>query len=429
MRVAIIGWKDSVNAIYEVANEVYKDIEFVPVVINNTDESKEIVADYGTKVDGIIFTGLGFVKIVANLEKPNIPYVYIFRDGTSIMKSFWTMNEEGLRPKKISIDVVNENLVKDICKDFGMSFDKIYVYPFEMDKKERIYLKEHKYLWDNGKIDLVITSYGWIYNELKKEGIPVVRLCLTNNLIKESIERIIYKINNRTIKKSQIATQIVKIDSKEITNDKYQYEFLKKSSIVQSKLIEYIATIQGIISPMNVDNFRIISTRGAMENESAQKVFINILNDFRKEKIRVYSGVGFGNSAYDADFNSRIALTKADNIGENVYFIVDDEKNIRGPLGKKEDISYKALVMDKEINNISKKTGISTSYVSKISCLLKNNNVEYVDSKMLGELLGITDRSARRILKKLVDTGYGQLVTSTQTNTVGRPMNVFKLNI
>lgn len=429
MKVAIIGWEDSVHKVYDVANEAYKDIEFLPVIINNTDDSHEVVKLYERETDGIIFTGLGFAKIVAKFEKPNIPYVYISRDGTSIMKAFWTIGNEGIKAKRISIDVVNEDLVEDICRDFNMGFEKIYVFPFENDKKEKVYKEEHKKLWIDKKVDLIITSYGWIYNELKKQGIPVVRLGITRHLIRNSIDNIISKIENRAIKKSQIATQIVEIDSKENSDNKYQYDLFKKSSMVQSKLIDYISIIQGIPFSTDIGSFKIISTRGAIENEVSQGLFIDILNELKKEKVTVYSGVGFGSTAYEADFNARNALNKSYELGETAYFIVDDEKNVRGPLGNKEDIFYKSLVLDENINNISKDTGISPTYLSKIAFLLKNSNVEYVDSKALAELLSITDRSARRILKKLVDTGYGEIVTSVQTNSVGRPMNIFKLKL
>ncbi|MFX0550053.1 hypothetical protein ACOAKC_12065 [Hathewaya histolytica] len=429
MKIAIIGWEDSVSKVYDIANEAYSDIEFLPVLINNTDDSHEVVSRYEEKADGIIFTGLGFAKIVAKFHNPKIPYVYISRDGTSIMKAFWNMNKRGINASRISLDIVDKGLVDDICRDFDMEFKEIYVFPFEKHKKEKIYKEEHKRLWKDKKIDLVITSYGWIYNELKNQGIPVLRLGITHHLIRNSIDHIIYKIKNRSIKKSQIATQIVEIDSKEKSDDKYRYDILRKSSLLESKLIDYISIIQGIPFSNKVGHLQIISTRGAIENQSSQKQFVDILNQLKKEKVTVYSGVGFGNTAYDADFNARTALNKSYELGETAYFIVDDERNINGPLGNKETIQYKSLIINKNINNISKETGISTTYLSKIAFLLKNSNIEYVDSKALGELLGITDRSARRILKKLVDTGYGELITSIQTNSVGRPLNMFKLNI
>ncbi len=428
MKIAIVGSNDSVDKVYSVGKEFYKEHEFIHFIVDSTDECQDVLELCEEQADGIIFTGLGFVKVMDNFHKITKPYFFISRDGTSIMKAFWNIRRSGMSPKSISIDVVDEHLVKDICREFDLEFDDIYIYPFDAEKKEVVYKENHRELFKGGKIDLVITSYGWIYNELKKDNIPVVRLEITVPLIRHSIDYIIYKIQNTVMKKSQIATQIVEIEVKQ-DSKRYQYEVLKKIVFVENKLIDYIATIQGTMFRSGDTQFTIVSTRGAIENDAAEEYFLNILSDMQRESIGLYTGVGFGSTAYDADFNARIALSKSKELKEPAFFIVDDEKNVIGPIGDKGKFYYKSLVLDETINKIARETGISTAYLSKIYYLLKNTNTEYLDSKNLGELLLITDRSARRILKKLVDAGYGEIVTSTQTNSVGRPMNVFKIDI
>ncbi|WP_102399778.1 hypothetical protein [Haloimpatiens massiliensis] len=428
MKIAIVGSNDSVDKVYKIGRKFYKEHQFIHFIVNSTDQCNDVLDLCEEQADGIIFTGLGFVKVINESKKITKPHFFISRDGTSIMKAFWNIKRKGLNPKNISIDVVDEYLLKDICEEFQFEFKDMYIYPFDSDKKEAVYKENHRELWKNGKIDLVITSYGWIYNELKKENIPVERLEITNPLIRHSIDYIIYKIKNNTAKKSQIATQIVDVDIKQ-DSKRYQYEVLKKIIFVENQLVDYISTIQGTMFRSGDTQFTIVSTRGAIENGVTEQFFLNILSSSKKENIELYTGIGFGNTAYDADFNARIALAKSKELKESAYFIVDDEKNVIGPIGNKEMFYYKSIVLDEAINKIAKDTGISTTYLSKIYYLMKNTNTEYLDSKSLSELLLITDRSARRILKKLVDANYGEIVTSTQPNSVGRPMNIFKINI
>lgn len=428
MKIAIVGSKDSVNKVYNIAKKNYKDYKFTPFEVSNTDDCKDILTYCEKKTDGIILTGLGFVKIINQLNGLSKPYELISRDGTSIMKAFWNIKNLDATPRNIAIDVVDKNLVNDICNEINIQFNKIFEYPHKAHKKETVYKEEYVELWNEDKIDLVITGYGWIYEELKKQNINVLRLEITNPLIRNSIESLINKIQKNNIKKSQIAIQLVDISLKN-DSDRYQYNILKKIVFVESKLIDYISLLQGTMFRSGHNQFKIISTRGAIENDIAQKKFLNILKKLKSKKIKVHSGVGFGNTEFEADFNSRIALDKAKNFHEYTFYIVDDEKNIFGPIGNKETLHYKSLITDNTINDISKQIGISTTYLSKIHYLMENTNTEYLNSKNLAELLNITKRSARRILNKLKEAGYAEIVSSTQTKSVGRPTNIFKVNI
>lgn len=428
MKIAIVGAKDSVDKVYKIGINCYKEYEFIPYIAGVSDYCSTILNECEEISDGIIFTGLGFVNVTKNFKKLSKPYEFISRDGSCIMKAFWDIMNMRLKPEKISIDIVNRYLVEDICEEFDCFFKELYTFPYHSDIKETQVIEQHKHLWKTGKIDTVITSYGWIYNELKREGVPVVRLEITAPIIRNSIDKLICKIENHNIKRSQIAVQIVDVDVKQDCN-RYEYEALRKRNFIESMIIDYLPIIQGTVSQNRENQYRIISTRGAIENNIAEEAFLKILKVTKKENIKLYGGVGFGHTAFDADFNARIALNKSKEAKVSSYFIVDDKKRITGPIGSEESLHYESLVTSDLVNKVAEETGLSSTYISKINYLTKNIDSEYIDSKKLAELLFITDRSARRILKKLFDSGYANLVTSSQTNSVGRPTKVYKINI
>lgn len=425
MRIAVVGAKDSVCKVCDIGKKCYEKYEFIPYIAGITDQSDVILNDCKNSTDGVLFTGLGFVAVSKELTKP---HEFISRDGSCIMKVFWDIKKKKMKPERISIDVVNRDLVEDICKEFDMFFQELYVLPYEPNICELEVLKYHKMLWKNKKVDVIITSFGWVYDELKKEGIPVVRLEITTPIIRNSIDTLIYKIENQNVIKSQIAVQIVKIDVKQDFN-RYEYDVLRKRNYIESMLIKYLPIVQGTVSQNATNQYSIITTRGAIENDLVKEAFIDILNITKEENIKILAGAGFGHTAFDADFNARIALNKSKETKESSYFIVDDKKRILGPIGNDRTIFYESRVISDSINKVAKETGLSSTYISKISHLTEVVDGEYVDSKKLAELLGITDRSARRVLKKLYDTKYADLVTSSQTNNVGRPTNVYKIKI
>ena len=100
-----------------------------------------------------------------------------------------------------------------------------------------------------------------------------------------------------------------------------------------------------------------------------------------------------------------------------------------GPIGDKNILAYESASLESEVQSMARKTGLSTTYISKLINLTKKLDTDLVDSKKLAELLKVTERSARRILKKLVDAGYAVVATSSQQNAVGRPLLIYKISI
>lgn len=428
MKIAIVGAEDSVQKALRVGRNCNKDIEFIPYFADICDHSDPILEECEAVADGVIFTGLGFMKVAKNFKILSKPYELISRDGSCLMKVFWEMNKANIKPERISIDVVTRSLVEDILEEFGMSFRKLYVFPYDEDLKETDLKERHKMLWENGDVDAVVTSYGWIFNELVREGVPVIRLGITAPIIRSSIDKLAYKIENQAIKKSQIAVQIVDID---ITQDynRYEYETLKKRNYIESMLLDYLPIIQGTVSLNRNNQYRIISTRGAIESDTVIQAFLKILKVTQTENIRLYTGVGFGHTAFDAEFNAKMALNKSKEAKESSYFIVDDKKRIIGPIGSQDMMKYESLTMSESLKTIAQVTGLSSTYISKIEHLSQNLDGGLIDAKKLAELLQISERSARRILKKLSDGGYAEIVSASQTNAVGRPTNIYRINI
>lgn len=428
MKIAIVGAKDSVEKVYQIGSTSYLEHEFLPIAVGLCDSCEEILNRVEEIADGLIFTGLGFVNISKKLNILSIPVEFITRDGSCIIKTFWDMREQNLAPKRISMDVVGEHLFADVCAELELSFDEAYLFPYNPEQIEEELMGKHKQLWEKGEIDLAITSYGWIFDQLREMEVPVARLAVTAPIVRNSLDRLIARIENQEMKRSQLAVQLVAIEAKQDYN-RYEYEALRKRNVFERLLIDYLPVIQGTAAQNRNDQYTIISTRGAMENAASEAAFLKILAKAEKENIRLYAGVGFGHTAFDADFNARTALKRSRKEKGNTYFIVDAKKRVVGPIGHKAEMAYESASMEAAIRRVALETGLSTAYVSKIINLTNRLDTNLVDSKKMAELLMITDRSARRILKKLADAGYAEVATVSQQNAVGRPIHIYQIQI
>ncbi|MBU5438708.1 hypothetical protein KQI42_11840 [Tissierella sp. MSJ-40] len=427
MKIAVVGYGDSVDKTLYVADKYYNNIDFVCFTVGEIDSCEDILEKCEKEVDGIIFTGQGFNVEVKKYGKLTKPFLCIPREGSCLMKTLWNIKDHYRDVKKVSIDILEEPLVHDIFQEFRIEFEEIFVFPFDEDEKESKYKEWHEKLLEQDKIDLAMTSFGSIYGDFKQRGLPVARIEITTPVIKNSIDILIQLIETKKLGAAQIGIQIIELN---LSNEKANhYVSLKKKNLVESKLIEYLPLVQGSLVRGVGSEYIIFSTRGALENEKAQNYFLELMKDLSKEKLIIYSGTGYGTTAFHGDNNARTALQKAKEHKESSYYIVYEDESIKGPIGEIEGYSYNLMIKDKNLNKIAEEVGISPTYLSKIIAHMEISQKEIFEAKSLSEFLGVSERSARRILKKFLDSGYGEKVTSVQYNNVGRPTQFIKIKL
>ena len=76
---------------------------------------------------------------------------------------------------------------------------------------------------------------------------------------------------------------------------------------------------------------------------------------------------------------------------------------------------------DPKLQKISEKTGLSTTSILKIIAIADVRKSYIFDAHQLAECLGITVRSARRIMNKIMEAGYGKVYAKKTAAAGGRP--------
>lgn len=428
MKIAVIGPGYSVDKVIEVINECYKFVEPIAYKKEKVEEVMEIIDDCIQKADGLLFTGIAVLGEAEKSSKLNKPYESILRNDSSIMKAFWEIRNDGKSIDRLSIDIVEENLVKEVANEFGITIENIYAKPYHSQIPEEEYIKRHIQLWEEGKADILISGLSAVYSELEERKLPVYRLSMTVPLIKLSMQNIINKVRTSDIKANQIAIQILKIKNlkNKITS---QYDNLIKKNSVEKELINYVKEVQGSFFQLGNDKYIIFGTRRTLEDDSIISNFLKTVENFEANGITIYSGLGFGNTGWNAEYNATTALEIAEKSLNAAFYIIDENNKISGPISDSNENSYDLQVYDVKINEIAKKIGVSVTYLSKIVSIMKKNNQTIFSSDTLGHYLGITERSARRVLEKFITAGYAEVITTTVNKGIGRPKKVVEIKL
>ena len=425
LNIGLIGPHDSVEKIMKVLGSEYENLTINPYIKDQVKDTVDLFESCQIENDGIFFTGVGVLEEIKKFKKITKPFETIPRSGYSLISTIWEMEQKCINYNRISIDIVPDKILYEIIEEFKLSFDKIYTMPFSVNYCEEDYITRHLDLFNKGVIDVILTGFGYVYSQLLDMGLPVYRLYPNNIQIHQNLERLINTIETKGIRSAGIAIQIIRL--KGFTYDSLcQYDDLKKRGKFYLELLEYVKKIQGSLFTYAREEMIIFTTRGEIEHEANWVIFKKLMTWGNQMNTIFYSGIGFGITAYEAEKSARKALTNAKMLKSSSAYIVDGDQ-IQGPLYENDELKYYIKVKDKKILEISKKTGLDPAYISKIQALIEKTGKNTFDSKDLSLVLNIGERSARRILKKISDNGYGIVTGKESSSQRGRPRNITKI--
>ena len=426
MIIGIIGPLFSSTKIKDCLKEIDPQMEIKIYIREKVEDTLEVIADCENECDAILFTGCAVSEYVKDHYDIQKPYDFVSRGGTSIVKALWEIKLDNANFDKISIDVIENEVLEDIIKDFAIEPTNLYSNPFSKQTNENQAIQWHKDLYNEGKTDVMITGFSDVYSELKKEGYPVYRLEPTIPLIKVAYKQLKSKYALNKAQYSQIAVEILSFaDNK---NDiEYYYSNMIKKSDMDKFIINYVRSIQGSLFPFGRNEYIIFANKGAIcDNENYNKL-LELSKDIKNTGFSLNIGLGIGTTSYQAETNARKALIKSIDSKSSHIYMVDEDDNMIGPLDGEGALNYSLKVSDEKLIQIAESTGLSCESIVKIIALNETRKSNVYDSKELADLLDLSERSARRILQKIVSCDLGRVIAKETSNGKGRPKNLTEI--
>jgi len=230
-------------------------------------------------------------------------------------------------------------------------------------------------------------------------------------------------VNLKNLNECAIQVQIIQVVEGNVgTQDSKNSDFQ-----LEEEILIYSKEIEGMMQTISSNEYLIISSKGAALSVENINSLYRIINNCKLRNIILGVGIGEGVTIYQSENNARNALRKSTSEKQgNIYFY--DGENVVGPIFKKNQIKYKNLV-DEETLKLSKEIGISYQYIEKIGSVIKKLGRDEFTSKELAEILFISERSANRILKSLIDKGYGEESNIENSLSAGRPRRKVKIKM
>lgn len=431
MKLGIIGPKDLVEKSIEIGKK-YKEIEIISMPYSSEKDTEENISHGQSEVDAFLFTGfLPYYHVKYNqLTDKDIFYYPIL--GSALYRTLLKMERNyDIDISKISIDTLEESEVIDIYEDLNINIKNLFINDTHLSNyKKEDYVNFHFDLYNSGRTKGAITSINSVYMELVKFGVPALKIEPTKYTMKQIFKIISMASKTEIAKRNQILIMIIDIAEYTLNGEKISnIEKQSKRLQLHQELLNYSRMHQAsVFSSAESEEFILLITKGIFYDYTNSYENIPIVNEIKaKFSMEINIGIGMGVNALEAEDNARKALELSRNNKELAGFLIDQDKQVLGPIGSVNKLEYKLKTEDKQLLHYADKIGVSISNITMIESLMKNLQTNSITAGDIQRGLNLTLRSANRIMKKLVDGGVAKEVGLEQIGGRGRPRKIYKI--
>lgn len=431
IKIAVVGPKDSVDLIEEVAEEYKNRIITLRCIYSDASEVPDIIAKHDEDVEMWVFSGKVPYQYALEANASSKPKLFVSHTGTSIYRVFLRLLKQRVPICSMSFDTFSRKEIIETFTDAEIPLPKIFVNDYSGIVSASELTEFHLGLWKEGKTKGAVTCFYATYLELKRQGVRVFRIWPTKSNIRSILNLAVSKADALLSKAGQIAIQHIAIDGYDDFSRSAVsgYAVMKVELQLQEILLNFAEKVKGAIVMQGNGRFTIYSTRGAMEEISLGFTHMPINGEVgRRLNVSVSGGIGFGDTAYGANENAMIAMGLARRKGNGKWMVVLDDKTVIGPLDSETQIKYSIRSGHGDTLLLAKRLNVSGTTLNRLISVFSKVDGETLGAETLARHLSMTERNARRLLGTLAVHGMAA-ETGEESRGAGRPRKMFRIDL
>lgn len=278
-------------------------------------------------------------------------------------------------------------------------------------------------LWDEGRIDMVISRSINNLPTLDALNIPYIAVFPSTEMVRESITSALDQLRLSRSDPTEYLTIIIRLTFGEncSPNDReYQMATLHKL------LVDYRRSSgQNFTIYQAVDRF--ITTQRISPDPDLELSLRQIIQTIRSETdLFFHLGAGLHPcedvSLYQAEQALLAAIRQSHKEG---FLMAGQDGTLIGPLASG-SAAFSRPTTSQKISTFARHSGISEHNLFGVVGLFQSSPDIILTTSLLSEVLGVTTRSASRILKKLTVLGLTTSLENEQPGGKGRPMHRYR---
>ncbi|TWD75340.1 hypothetical protein FB561_6778 [Kribbella amoyensis] len=375
-------------------------------------------------VDVILFTGPLQYDLAREAGELTVPSTFVPVSGASLYSSIIRGLMAGtLDPSRVSIDSISAAEVEVAYADIGVSTERVHTLEYRDTGSVDEFVEFHRKLSEEGLTSTALTTVKSVAQRLSEVDVPALRLIPPANTIRIALNTAALLGAGSIRGDSQIVMVVVQVapSSRPVSSGPQGYRYLELILGLHQLLLAELGELGVAIAQRDADTFVITATRGSLAQLTDRLQSPRFVDRVRAETgIITDLGVGVGETPRAAEEHAYAALARSRASTDAPAYLVRPDGSATALSGPPDQPAS-----SEPPTSWSKAAETLARIVEVLS--LKPGEPVVVDAEAVADGLGVTPRSARRMLVTLVDAGLAWPMPSVQSSRGGRPRQQFRL--
>ena len=389
----------------------------VAVAYRTEQEAGDKVLRLGPGIDVWLFASRVAYTYARQAGVLRRPATYIPLGGSALYAALLRAARKGdYDLSRLSVDVLSRAEVEDAFADLGLASGDMHVR--EEPGGAAALAAFHERLWRRHETAIAVTCMESVAQRLTALDVPVLVVRPTRSAIASALRTATLLGTQRRLEDAQLAVAVVEVPALRGTSRRSSPRQPREELrlIVHRLLLQEAQRIKATLSPAGEDSFLVTATRGSLSGATDGFRVPPFAERARAELgIVLEVGVGLGLTAQDAEAHARAALARGHADPDARGFALDREGHALVPWPR-EPVVVRA----------GNPRGMAT--LSRLTDQLpEDSGPLVVDAETAGRLLGVTSRTARRLLRTLAEEGLAWPLPPNRIPQPGRPRQLYRL--
>lgn len=429
-KIAIITTEFLVDYIHSAFEQIQPDCPYTLYTYRTFRDVPNLYRQIPEDVAGVLTSGSFPAQVIRRSFPDTKRVIHHFNtDDTALCQLFLRLLDED---RELDIDRIHADLLEMFSIDLR-SYIK-YELPIslldttsrtvqtmsleELFQIEELEYQKHLFLWQKGQVDLCVTRFSSLVEPLRDKGIPVIFPYPSLSYLREVLHGLFREMDLRRMQENCAASILVCATPDPESTDTKEQEY--RSIAVQAAFIKSIPNAQtDYFFRQNASSLELLTTQKKIEELTGDYRICAIQQLLQRElSFPVCVGYGIGPDIYHSAENARSALLSAQQAGGGNSFLKTDHA-LTGPL----DVPK----LRPRQRSSSPQITLSPQKLREVMELLETMPEGRFTSQALADRLGITRRSANRILSYLTEEKLVSIDHTRPTAAKGRPERIYRL--
>lgn len=448
MKVAIIGHSETIMQIRSI-------IDFEALFMTAEDfpcgykKLVPLVEELQKSFDAILFTGIRYFLNASRFVTPTIPWGYPKRSVNAVLCTLLQAQRAGNDISRMTVDlytITSPQLNQLLHEGVGLPIKDINVYCYNdtaaykkvvnQSGHTNDYTKDacayHLANLNSGRADICLSgSAGVAFNESLK-GYPVFFVPLTDEDVASALNdlRIQCQIGNWYREQNVVIAVVALALQVDLNVDEQEAAQMYTAHQIEEEIFLYAQNIGAVVEKQVGGEFLIYTTQSELYliTENLNKFALAHELQHLPGVTSVAIGIGFGHSHRVARKNALYSCRCAKRQEYSCYYVMNEHEKLSGPFILRQ-LKREQQYFDNLTERIASESGTRIAVINQLMKYQKQYGNKPITTEDLSKICHLATSSTNRILAKLIQAGYADVMGSRSQNEKGRPKRLIRLKL